>query len=218
MGRGCRVGCDHRATMQTGSLIGVCGPMGAGKSTLVTSLASALGFTPRLERVEANPFFGRFIEDPARWSFWSQLSFILGSVGDAAAAANADSGTVLERPPEEMFGVFVRLLKQRGSLLPAEFELIQQVFALSGRVMKSPDLLVVLHAGAPTLLARLRRRGDEGDTSYSLDSLEEWVGAYGTWRATLEPGRVIDLNVESSDVRSPVVLAGLAAEIEARIG
>jgi deoxyadenosine/deoxycytidine kinase len=203
--------------MKSGSLIGVCGPMGAGKSTLVTSLASALGFTPRLERAEANPFFSWFLEDADRWSFWSQLSFILGSVGEAAAAA-ADAGTVLERPPEEMFEVFVRLLEQRGSLLPAEFELIEQVFTLSRCVVTPPDLLVVLHAGAPTLLARLRSRGDPGDDSYTLESLEEWVRAYGTWRATLEPARVIDLDVDSRDVRSPLALAELVAKIEARMG
>jgi deoxyadenosine/deoxycytidine kinase len=190
--------------------------MGAGKSTLVKSLAAVLGFTPRLERPDANPFFERFIEDPPRWALWSLLAFILDSVNQVSLACE-DSGIVVERPPEEMLGVFARERYRRGLLSDADLHLLEQTFALSYGVAQAPDLLVFLHGDPRSLHERLRRRAAVGDHSFRLVDMEMWVSAYATWRATLSPDRVIDRNISERDLASPREIQTLALEITERL-
>ncbi len=190
--------------------------MGAGKSTLVRALAAALEFTPRLERVADNSFFERYTEDPPRWALWSQLAFILGAVNELSLACE-DEGTVLERPPEEMFGVFVRELSRRNALSDGDSHLLEQTFTISQRIAPPPDLLVVLRGEPGTLQMRLRQRAAVGDESYRLEDIGMWVSAYATWRATLDPDRVIDRDIDEFDLRSWSAVRRLASEIEERL-
>src|SRR5271163_290147 len=54
-------------SMSEAPLIGICGPIGAGKSTIVCELAAALKLHWQREDVAANRFFKRSVADPATW-------------------------------------------------------------------------------------------------------------------------------------------------------
>jgi deoxyadenosine/deoxycytidine kinase len=198
--------------MDNAPLIGVCGPIGAGKSTIVTEIASVLGLCARLERVEANPFFERFASDRATWAFWSQLAFLTGAIDDAAIARRQGGG-VLERPAEEMLGVFVRDLHDVGLLDGDELRTLAQVVEIGERLAGAPDLLVVLHGDPQELLERLRNRRDPGDDSYDLADMRRLANAYDRWRATLDDRRVIDVDVAEVDLRSASAIRDLAEEV-----
>ena len=53
------------------------GPIGVGKTSLVTLLAEQLNGTSILEESENNPFLVRFYRDRRRWAFQTQLFFLL---------------------------------------------------------------------------------------------------------------------------------------------
>jgi deoxyadenosine/deoxycytidine kinase len=197
-------------------LIGVCGSIGTGKSTLVPELASALGLCARPERVAANPFFERYAADRATWAFWSQLAFVTGAIDDAWFARRSGGG-VLERPAQEMLGVFVRDLGDTGLLDDDELRTLEHVVRAGERLAGAPDLLVVLHADPTELLARLSDRGDPGDGSYDLGDMRRLAQAYDRWRETLS-GRVIDVRVDEVDLRSPAALARLVSDVRSALG
>ncbi|HNU57083.1 MAG TPA: deoxynucleoside kinase, partial [Flavobacteriales bacterium] len=58
------------------SYIAVEGLIGAGKTTLARRLAAAWGGRLVLEEFEDNPFLPRFYEDPDRYGFSVELSFL----------------------------------------------------------------------------------------------------------------------------------------------
>ena len=63
--------------MQKPLYIAVEGPIGVGKTTLVTRLAAALRGRIVLEAFEENPFLAKFYEDRDRYAFQTQLFFLM---------------------------------------------------------------------------------------------------------------------------------------------
>jgi deoxyadenosine/deoxycytidine kinase len=194
-------------------LIGVCGPIGAGKSTIAAGLADELGYPCWPERVADNPFFERYTHDQARWAFLSQLAFMVGAVQDATAARREQPGGVLERPAEEMFGVFVRHLHQRALIADDEFAKLERVLELGDTLAERAEVLILLDAHPQLLLERVRERARAGEGMYDLVGLQRIAAAYATWRRTLTGRAVIDVNVEAHDLRTPAVIKRLADEV-----
>ena len=56
--------------------IGIAGNIGSGKTTLTGLLAKNLGWTPKYEPVENNPYLEDFYNDMPRWSFNLQIYFL----------------------------------------------------------------------------------------------------------------------------------------------
>src|SRR4029077_14703508 len=85
---------------------------------------------------------------------------MLDSVNEVSLAAE-DRGAVVERPPEEMFGVFAQEGHRRGLLSDGDLRLFEQTLDASYRIARKPDLLVVLH-GDPRLLHKKGPARGEG--------------------------------------------------------
>jgi deoxyguanosine kinase len=196
-------------------LIGVCGPIGAGKSTVVHGLASALEFHPWCERVEDNPFFLRYMADPATWALRSQVAFLLGAVEDATAARHHPPGGVLERPAQEMFGVFVRDLHHAGLLDDDELHTLRRIVELGESLAGVPDLLIVLHGEPQRLLERIRTRARPGEEAYDLADMRRLGAVYDTWAKTWDRSPVIDVDATGRDLRSSEEIDRLAAAARA---
>jgi deoxyadenosine/deoxycytidine kinase len=201
--------------MTSAPLIGVCGPIGAGKSTVVRGLAAALGLHPWCERVADNPFFERYMAAPAEWALRSQLAFLLGAVEDATAARHHPPGGVLERPAQEMFGVFVRDLHDAGLLGDDELHTLRRIVELGERLAGVPDLLIVLHGEPQRLLERIRTRARPGEDAYDLADLQRLGAAYDRWAKTWDRGPVIDVDATGRDLRSSEEIERLAAAVRA---
>jgi len=199
-------------------LIGVCGPVGAGKSTIGALLATALRYQFFRERYEDNPFFERFLDDRPTWAFRSQVAFMLGSIEDAAHARADPNGAVIERPTREMFGVFVRSLHSDRSLADDERDTLERLTELGNKLADPPDLLIVLSGDPRRLLERIRARGRRGErTAYSPTVMEELATAYDDWRRTLDESLVIDRDATSRDLRQPEEIRSLKLEVQDRL-
>ena len=56
--------------------IGIAGNIGSGKTTLTGLLAKNLGWVPKYEPVDNNPYLEDFYNDMPRWSFNLQIYFL----------------------------------------------------------------------------------------------------------------------------------------------
>lgn len=199
--------------MSDAPLIGLVGLVGAGKSTLLTPLAVRLGFRAWPERVADNPFFPRFVLDRSTWAFRSQAAFVIGAAEDLVTARSAGVGGVIERPPQEMLGVFVRDLEDEHLLDRDEVGLLTKIVTLSEHVAGVPDLLVALRASPETLLRRIQARQSIDADAYQFDDLRRLTVSYDKWLSDWSRSPVLEVDSDTRDLQDPAEVMRLADEV-----
>ncbi len=194
-------------------LVAVCGPIASGKSTVVASLAGALQFRAWPERVQDNPFFERYCANPTDWALRSQLAFMLGAVEDAVAARRHPPGGLIERPVQEMFGVFVEDMCARRVLSTDERNVLRRLARLGEALAGLPDVLVVLGAHPEELLARVRARARPGEETYDLTFFRSLESSYADWASRWTQSPVIHVDAARRDLRRGDEVAALAVQV-----
>ena len=136
------------------------GPIGAGKTSLAMRLAAHLKASMLLEQPSANPFLARFYQDPKRYALPTQLFFLFQRMDQMRELSQPDffstrvvADYLLEKDP-----LFAQL-----NLADDEYALYRQIYATLAPQAPRPDLVIYLHARPETLIARVRRRGIEGE-------------------------------------------------------
>lgn len=200
-----------------GPLIGVCGATGGGKSTVVGPLAGALGLSVWPERVHDNAFFGRYMADRGAWAFRAQVAFMLGALEDAASARASPQGGVVERPAAELFGVFAQDLQEAGHLIVDEVDLLKRLVTIGEQLCGVPDAMVMLHASADKLFARIRTRRRPGEERYTLADIERLTARYESWSLSWNRCPTIDVDTDEVDLRTRASVARLAGEVRRRL-
>ncbi|HEX4987006.1 MAG TPA: deoxynucleoside kinase [Burkholderiales bacterium] len=154
------------------------GPIGAGKTSLARRLAAHLGKTLMLEDPEANPFLGRFYEDPRRHALATQLCFLFQRVQQVGGLRQIDlfeGGTVadfiLDKDP-----LFASL-----TLADDELHLYHQIYGHLMPQAPAPDLVIYLQASPDTLIERVHRRGIAYERNISADYLVRLAEAYSRY-------------------------------------
>lgn len=189
------------------------GCIGVGKTTLTHLLSRHLGGHTVLEVVEENPFLPEFYKDKVAHAFKTQMFFLLSRFKQQEALLQADlfSRTLVSDYLFDKDRIFAEL-----TLAPSELSLYDQIFrALSSKV-RSPDLVVYLHAPMDVILERIDRRGRSFEKDIDRGYLEELVDAYGRFFRTFDAAPVLtidtaDLNFPENERDLDVVLRTLGA-------
>lgn len=145
------------------------GNIGAGKTTLASMIAKEYNAKLILERFADNPFLPKFYNDPSRYSFPLELSFL------------ADRYRQLkeELVEQDLFRSFTvadyyfmkSLVFSSKTLEKDEFSLYRQLFYIIYSSLPKPDLYVYLHVPPERLLKNIALRGREYEKTITADYL-----------------------------------------------
>jgi deoxyguanosine kinase len=173
------------------------GNIGAGKTTLATMIAKEHNAKLILERFADNPFLPKFYDDPSRYSFPLELSFL------------ADRYRQLkeELVEQDLFRNFTvadyyfmkSLVFASQTLEKDEFSLYRQIFHIIYSSLPKPDLYVYLHVPPERLLMNIALRGREYEKSITAEYLTGIQESYFTFFRQNPENRYLILDIKDID-------------------
>jgi deoxyguanosine kinase len=169
------------------------GPIGAGKTTLASKIATRLSAQMLLEQPADNPFLERFYRDSARYALPAQMCFLFQRVNQLRAMARADlfdaqvvSDFLLDKDP-----LFARL-----TLADDELNLYHQLFEQIHPQAPTPDLVIYLQASPETLIERIRKRGVAIENGISEPYLNRLCESYSRFFHDYDQAPLMIVNTE----------------------
>jgi deoxyadenosine/deoxycytidine kinase len=155
--------------------IAVEGPIGVGKSSLVTLLTERLEAMKVMEKVQENPFLARFYTDRKGYAFQTQMFFLLSRYKQLMHLNQMElfyNYTVADYifPKDRIFAYM--------NLSDPELELYEQVYAILNERITAPDLVIYLQARTDVLMRRIKRRGRSYEKNITKDYVDALNEAY----------------------------------------
>jgi len=152
------------------------GNIGAGKTTLSTMLSEDLNAKLVLERFADNPFLPRFYNDPDRYSFPLELSFL----AERYKQLNDELRSLSLFQPLIIADYFFMksLIFAKNTLKGDEYNLYRQIFEIIYNSIPKPDLYVYLHLPTPKLLENIHKRGRDYEQQITAEYLDDIQKGY----------------------------------------
>ena len=170
------------------------GNIGAGKTTLATRIAGQFNAKLILERFEDNPFLPKFYNDPEKYSFPLELSFLASRYRQLKE----------ELEPQDLFRAFTiadyyftkSLIFAASTLKGDEYNLYRQIFYIIYSSLPKPDIIVYLHLSPERLLQNIKKRDRNYEKSITREYLQKIQDSYFAFFRQNSGNRylVIDIN------------------------
>ena len=167
------------------------GPIGCGKTTLARRLAERTGANTLLEDASANPFLPQFYRDMRRYALPTQLFFLFQRVSQLESIKQPD---LFAKPTIADFSLGKDPLFARLTLEDAEYQLYLRILDHMRPQAPTPDLVIYLQASIPTLLARVRKRGNPIESGMDEDYLRRLSEAYSRYFYDYAEGPILVVN------------------------
>jgi deoxyguanosine kinase len=137
--------------------IAIEGNIGAGKTTLATRMSKQFNTRLILEQFEDNSFLPKFYEDPSRYAFPLELSFL----ADRFQQLKNQLAVQDMFHPVTIADYFIlkSLIFAKKTLSSEEFTLYTRLFSIIENALPKPDLLVYLYLDISRLQSNIRMRG-----------------------------------------------------------
>lgn len=188
------------------------GPIGVGKTSLVTLLAERLGAVRLLEDV-SNPFLGDFYDETPGAAFQAQLFFLLSRyrlLTEAAQQSLYEQLTLADHTFQKD-RIFAHL-----TLSDSELMLYERLWALLAPQVPSPDLVVYLQGSPDVLAQRVKKRDRPEEGNLSSEYLEEVAQAYAHYFYHYDETPLLVINTSEIDfVEESADLDDLIRQIDA---
>jgi deoxyadenosine/deoxycytidine kinase len=152
------------------------GNIGAGKTSLVSLLAQRYGGRRVLEGFAENPFLPRFYEDPDRYAFAVEMSFLSDRFHQLNNELRQQS--LFTSNTFSDYSLSKSLIFARSNLQQDEFELFKKMYQIMMSNLPKPDLLVYLHRDVNELQKNIQKRGREYEQNISDEYLIKIQDSY----------------------------------------
>ena len=156
--------------------ISIEGNIGAGKTTLATRMSQQFNTRLILEQFEDNSFLPKFYEDPSRYAFPLELSFLADRFQQLKTQLAAQDLF----HPETIADYFIlkSLIFAKKTLNGEEFTLYSRLFSIIENALPKPDLLVYLYLDISRLQSNIRMRGRVYEQKIEDDYLQKIQEGY----------------------------------------
>ena len=173
------------------------GNIGAGKTSLASLLAEETGSRLVLEAFSDNPFLAKFYEDPGRYAFQLELSFL--------SERYHQIKTELGQP--DLFGQSVisdyflakSFIFSKYNLKDDEMKLFEKLFSIINLQAPKPDLYVYLHVPVEKLLDNIKLRGRSYEKYIQFDYLKEVQEGYFGFFKSQQEMKILVLDTSNID-------------------
>ena len=152
------------------------GNIGAGKTSLATMLAEETGSKLVLEQFSDNPFLARFYEDPERYAFQLELSFL--SERYQQIKNELGQPDLFQQSVVSDYFLVKSFIFSKYNLKNDELKLFEKLFTIINLQVPRPDLYVYLHVPVETLLENIRKRGRSYEQNIQAEYLKEVQDGY----------------------------------------
>ncbi len=173
------------------------GNIGAGKTTLATRVSEQFNARLILEHFADNPFLPKFYENPGKYSFPLELSFL----------ASRYKQLKEELEPQNLFNdftiadyYFIKSLVFAASTLEGdEYNLYRTIFYIIYSSLPKPDMFVYLHLSPEKLLSNIKKRGRDYEKSITCDYLKKIQESYFTFFRQNPDNKYLIIDINAID-------------------
>ncbi|WP_431137091.1 2-amino-4-hydroxy-6-hydroxymethyldihydropteridine diphosphokinase [Psychroserpens mesophilus] len=156
--------------------IAIEGNIGAGKTSLAHKIAHDFNAKLILERFADNPFLPKFYEEPQRYAFTLEMSFLADRYQQIS-----DDLSQLDLFKDFMvsdYDIYKSLIFSKITLPEDEFKLYRKLFYLMYKDIAKPDLYVYLYQNTERLQENIKKRGRDYEQNIDNDYLEKINSGY----------------------------------------
>lgn len=173
------------------------GLIGAGKTTLARRLAADWNARLVLEEFDDNPFLPRFYEEPERYGFSVELSFLAQRYHQLKRVTEQELFVPLTVAD---YSLGKSLIFASVTLNGDELVLFRDLYGIMYDDLPRPELIVYLHLGVDQLQQRIRGRGRSYEQRIGADYLLELQHRYLDHLRKQAGGRVLVVDLGGTDL------------------
>jgi deoxyadenosine/deoxycytidine kinase len=152
------------------------GNIGAGKTSFATMLAGETGSRLILEQFSDNPFLAKFYDDPERYAFQLELSFL--SERYQQIKSELGHPDLFGQPVISDYFLAKSFIFSKHNLKDDEMKLFEKLFSIINLQVPRPDLYVYLHQPVERLLENIKNRGRSFEQNIQAEYLKEVQDGY----------------------------------------
>ena len=185
------------------SYIAVEGLIGAGKTTLAKRLAAEWGGRLVLEEFDDNPFLPRFYEDPQRYGFSVELSFLAQRYHQLKRVTEQDlfsNCTIAD------YSLGKSLVFANVTLQSDEYALFRDLYTIMYGDLPRPELILYIHLDMTRVKERIRSRGRSYEQSIQIDYLQSLQERYLDHLQKLTDDRVLVVDLQDHDLMNDALV------------
>ena len=177
--------------------IAIEGNIGAGKTSLATKIAQQFEAKLILEQFEDNAFLPKFYQDPGKYAFPLELTFLAEryqQLKDQLNQMDLFSSFIISD-----YFIFKSLIFAKKTLAEDELRLYTRLFHIIHDTLTKPDLYVYLYVAVPRLKSNIIRRGRSYEQNIEPEYLEKIQAGYFDFIRQQKDLRILVLDVNNID-------------------
>lgn len=158
------------------SYIAIEGNIGAGKTSLAKIMSTKFNADLALEGFAENTFLPQFYENPERFAFPLEMSFLAEryqQLKSQQELSTAQNNLLITDYIFEKSMLFAQV-----NLSHHELDLFRRFFEMINQSLNKPELILYLHKSTPALLSNIAKRGRDYEKSIQGEYLDKVTEQY----------------------------------------